>query len=819
MLNFVKSRTAGKKYITPIIISVLLLFLFSCITFQTINQPTVSPPNSIITVTISAETGGGEYEPFFGVCIPEGWTVPGDTIQCSGAYSEVIYFDSLISSWQENVSPAPVGYYWWAGNGMVDTNAGGLVYADLHIQTDSQMGRFSIDYMLGDGYNGVNNQRSNGHQIEITEEFTPWGLNAAVSGDSVIINWCQPFNANGLLGYFIYRDGQQINPLLVTDTTFIDENPLEGIHYYCVSSYCSNGSEYLVPYEVQIMFGNSLYVSPNGSNSNSGSSFGEALLTIDYALSVLSPDSLNRKTIYLSEGVFSQSTTGEIFPLEWENYVSLKGISAETILDGEDSLSGVLQFNSITESKIENLTVRGGYGIGIYLHHSSPKLINTAVEDNNGIGIECRDYSSPTLINVTIEDNNGNGIECRDHSAPSLKNVNISSNNGSGIYCRDNSSPKLENVTIMNNSTENGGGIYCARYSNPTLDSVIITNNVASQDGGGIYCGNNSNPQLDNVLISYNSAGRGGGIHCSNNSNPQFIDVYIVENYASIAAGIRSSDSNPILQNTLIANNISSYLCGGMVCYRSNPLLLNVTITGNSAPYYEGIFCQSYSNPIIKNCILWNNNNTEIYVYNSTITISYSDIQGGEEGVITNNGTVYWLDGNRDENPLFVETGDHPYALLSGSPCIDAGDPNTIYNDPEDPNNLGYALWPAMGTLRNDIGAYGGPNAASWKIIVTAIENEDTEELQIPTDFDLSQNYPNPFNPTTTIQYSIKERSSVELVLYDILGRQVEVLVKEEQDAGYYKINFNAGYLASGIYLYRLKAGNFVETKKMVLLR
>jgi hypothetical protein len=91
--------------------------------------------------------------------------------------------------------------------------------------------------------------------------------------------------------------------------------------------------------------------------------------------------------------------------------------------------------------------------------------------------------------------------------------------------------------------------------------------------------------------------------------------------------------------------------------------------------------------------------------------------------------------------------------------------------------------------------------------------------VDLPIDFHLFQNYPNPFNPSTTIQYSIKERSSVELVLYDILGREVEVLVHDEQDAGRYEVNFTARRLASGVYLYRLKAGSFVETKKMLLIK
>jgi hypothetical protein len=92
-------------------------------------------------------------------------------------------------------------------------------------------------------------------------------------------------------------------------------------------------------------------------------------------------------------------------------------------------------------------------------------------------------------------------------------------------------------------------------------------------------------------------------------------------------------------------------------------------------------------------------------------------------------------------------------------------------------------------------------------------------EEQQPNKYSLSQNFPNPFNPSTTIRYSIKERTFVNLVMYDILGRDVEVLVNQEQDVGSHKINFNAGRYTSGIYFYQLKAGDFVETKKMVLMK
>ena len=81
------------------------------------------------------------------------------------------------------------------------------------------------------------------------------------------------------------------------------------------------------------------------------------------------------------------------------------------------------------------------------------------------------------------------------------------------------------------------------------------------------------------------------------------------------------------------------------------------------------------------------------------------------------------------------------------------------------------------------------------------------------------QNYPNPFNPATTIKYSIPELSFVILKVYDVLGNEIVALINEEIPAGSYEIEFNATDLPSGAYFYRLQAGSFVETKKMVLMK
>jgi hypothetical protein len=92
-----------------------------------------------------------------------------------------------------------------------------------------------------------------------------------------------------------------------------------------------------------------------------------------------------------------------------------------------------------------------------------------------------------------------------------------------------------------------------------------------------------------------------------------------------------------------------------------------------------------------------------------------------------------------------------------------------------------------------------------------------------PKEFRLEQNYPNPFNPTTKIRYTIpgnvEPRHGVSLRIYDILGNEVATLVNEQKEAGYYEMEFNASNLASGVYLYRLRAANYVSVKKMTVVK
>jgi len=109
-------------------------------------------------------------------------------------------------------------------------------------------------------------------------------------------------------------------------------------------------------------------------------------------------------------------------------------------------------------------------------------------------------------------------------------------------------------------------------------------------------------------------------------------------------------------------------------------------------------------------------------------------------------------------------------------------------------------------------------NGIIYSNISSDIADVDIDKL-IVNNFILYQNYPNPFNPSTTISYSLSESGFVQLNVYDILGREVVYLVNKEQTMGNYKTTFNASNLTSGIYFYKLQTGNFIETKKLILLR
>jgi hypothetical protein len=106
-----------------------------------------------------------------------------------------------------------------------------------------------------------------------------------------------------------------------------------------------------------------------------------------------------------------------------------------------------------------------------------------------------------------------------------------------------------------------------------------------------------------------------------------------------------------------------------------------------------------------------------------------------------------------------------------------------------------------------------------WRIDKSFIISVNNETEITPTTFSLKQNYPNPFNPTTKIKYDVPRLGNVKIVVYDVIGREVQTLVNERLQPGTYEVKFDGSALNSGVYFYKLSAGNFTETKRMLLIK
>jgi hypothetical protein len=395
---------------------------------------------------------------------------------------------------------------------------------------------------------------------------------------------------------------------------------------------------------------------------------------------------------------------------------------------------------------------------------------------------------------------------------------------GGGIYCKL-AYPRMNNLIICNNVSNRGGGIFIENNPEEELNLIInienckIYDNEAEQGdtymfiykgrGGGIY-NSYSMTNIKNVQFFDNIAEDGGGVY-SFASNLELNEVEIFNNQADYGAAVYLSSSTNNFTKVSIYGNIalSIFQAYSIRIFNSLLSLVNCSICNNESGI---IFASQNSNINIINSILWNNVNQMIYFADywdtNFISISFTDMENGEEAIETNdNGTVNWLEGNIDADPLFADPQNWDFHLTwanfpipdsTTSPCIDTGDPMSPY-DPD-------------GTIA-DMGAYYYDQG-------TGIE--ENYELQI-MDFSLS-NFPNPFNPTTTINFQLSVDSEVELKIYNIKGQKVKTLVNDSFIEGNHSViwngkDSNGNQVGSGIYFYKLKAGDFQKVRKMILLR
>jgi hypothetical protein len=353
---------------------------------------------------------------------------------------------------------------------------------------------------------------------------------------------------------------------------------------------------------------------------------------------------------------------------------------------------------------------------------------------------------------------------------------------------------------------EHGAGIYregggiIVQYWSPRIYYNIIVNNEAVNTSG------------------VTSAG-GGAIRCGD-ANPRIMNNVIVKNRALYGGGIVLNFTGAIIKNNIIAYDSAgaAYGGGGGFWAVSNgtheKVIENNIIAHNKVPntgYGGGLRLWS-TTVTLRNNIVWANEGQQIFHSGGgSLYATYNDVQGGLTG-----------EGNIDEDPFFVDNNFH---LSSSSLCIDAGDTNALCNDPEDPYNPGFAEWPSLGTVRNDMGSYGGPYRSVLPDVPTALTEYDYPSVSPGI---ILNNSPNPFRDKTSISFQIKdctEEKEVILLIYDVTGRLIKTLPKHISGAQltshitWNGTDNNGQRVSAGVYLYELKTNTVSRMNKMMLLR
>ena len=374
------------------------------------------------------------------------------------------------------------------------------------------------------------------------------------------------------------------------------------------------------------------------------------------------------------------------------------------------------------------LVMEGLYTENINFNGKDILVTSNYLFSSDTTSIDCTMISGGRITSVVIFDSNEDSISTlngftilngRGHNADP-DGDGESYPYGGGIYC-ENSSPKLSHLIITHNTVSDGGGggIFCYN-SNPIIRNSTIKNNATNSVGGGLYCKESSNPILNNVEFEGNFASHGGGAYLRDNSLGEFQHCVFKNNSTDGTGGAITlkNDANILLNHVLIMGNTSDYYGGGLYFNNASPELDHVTITQNESESGGGIYCRNGSSPSLQNTIVWNNIGPEIYFRGNedenAMTIYYSNIQAGEDGVTTNdNANVDWLEGNIEDDPLFCSAADLDFTLVENSPCIGAG------------------------TGGSDIGAYGAgcPPINLGPVWHVAIEGDDENDGGLETPY------------------------------------------------------------------------------------
>ena len=394
----------------------------------------------------------------------------------------------------------------------------------------------------------------------------------------------------------------------------------------------------------------------------------------------------------------------------------------------------------------------------------------------------------------------GNGFyfQAQEDSNSIAEEITVMNAGGAGVYCTSNSSPKLLNLTIMhcyNSGIRLVGG-------HPVIDGCLIFDNIAGSYGGGICLWSSSGPIIRNCYIIGNYGGCGGGIYGMNSADTYISNCYICYNTSSEGGGILKDGGicTWYIEDCVISGNISDNYSGGAIwwhcsstlnikrtsfinnitrnwgttvsfgCYNvSQASFENCTFTGNYNPPHYAVINQDSYILSFQNCLFWDNAQPAFDVSDSAnFIVSYCDIEGGYPGT-----------GNIDADPLFVSTDDWDCRLLPESPCIDSGNPDPQYNDPDGTrNDMGSQYYDHSSVLRallNNkfkpiiVGDAGGNiDISLWVENADSVSHTVSLWQEVITPFTVSHNlvwgaYPLTIDPASIVTRNIQQNLSGSL--------------------------------------------------------
>jgi len=589
--------------------------------------------------------------------------------------------------------------------------------------------------------------------------------------------------------------------------TNIECNAINSLNDYVLKSRDQNASYIQNEISGQCINENVFYVSSDGDNNNQGTEL-SPLKTIGHALSLVKKYTSSITTIHLLEGVYSPSTNGEQFPIVIPNKVHLIGDNnVNTILDAEASLSRqsrVIIVDKLSDNvKISNLTISGGY-------HISGGCVG-------GSGILVGPIDAYSSINTFV----------------TLENLIISNNYshlGGGVFVSMDAHVIINNCKIINNGIgsppegayeiEPAGAGINFWYSNGEVYKTLISNNsnLTDREVGAI--------SYHTSVVSINRSTVTNNINCQgvfgftlfDDTGQYGSEINIVNSLIHQNGGY---DIAPLLVQDTTRTNIiysaiggihpqanfdlddgSFFIADGMVVTEEdgftifpNSVCVDAGTSDTDADGNQDIFDFVGDNPDIGAIEL-----------NPAVT-------GIEYSIVDSMLTITW---DEIENIWYYRLERSVDSLFNNDVIINmTGLPNYVMNDIDWNTEYFYRITYIINGLW---AAYSETNSITLNMLQNSIP------INIPIEFNISQNYPNPFNPITSLRYDLPQDGLVNITIYDMMGRIIKTLVNSSQTAGYKSIRWNATNdrnepVSAGLYLYTIQAGEFRQTKKMVLLK